>query len=91
MIGYLGSKKFQLKIVDANIDDQNFVQYFDCYLDSTKKVVLVVDFNLFFDASLEGLGGNPTLKKKSISKVLQLIEQHKLSEKNIFQDLYKGG
>ena len=35
----------------------------DCYLDSTKKVVLAGDFNLFFDASLEALGGNPTLKK----------------------------
>ena len=50
----------------------------DCYLDSTKKVVLAGDFNLFFDASLEASGGNPTLKKKSISKVLQLIEQHNL-------------
>ena len=96
MIGYLGSKKFQLNkinkddhgrilIVDANIDDQNFVliNFYnanteseqinticelnqlldDCYLDSTKKVVLAGDFNLFFDASLEALGGNPTLKK----------------------------
>ena len=35
----------------------------DCYLDSTKKVVLAGDFNLFFDASLEALEGNPTLKK----------------------------
>ena len=97
MIGYLGSKKFQLSkinkddhgrilIVDANIDDQNFVLINfdsanteseqinticelnqlldDCYLDSTKKVVLAGDFNLFFDASLEALGGNPTLKSK---------------------------
>ena len=111
MIGYLGSKKFQLNkinkddhdrilIVDANIDDQNFVliNFYDvnteseqinticelnqllddCYLDSTEKVVLAGDFNLFFDASLEALGSNPTLKKRSISKVLQLIEQHNL-------------
>ena len=86
MIGFLGSKKFQLSkinkddhgrilIVDANIDDQNFVSeqinticelnklLDDCYLDSTKKVVLAGDFNLFFNASLEALGGNPTLKK----------------------------
>ena len=35
----------------------------DCYLDSIKKVVLAGDFNLFFDASLEALGGNPTLTK----------------------------
>ena len=29
-----------------------------------KKVVLAGDFNLFLDASLEALVGNPTLKKK---------------------------
>ena len=96
MIGYLGSKKVELNkinkddhgrilIVDANIDDQNFVliNFYnanteseqinticelnqlldDCYLDSIKKVVLAGDFNLFFDASLEALGGNPTLTK----------------------------
>ena len=96
MIGYLGSKRFKLSkinkdnhgrilIVNANIDDQNFVliNFYnanteleqinticelnqlldDCYLDSTKKVVLAGDFNLFFDASLEALEGNPTLKK----------------------------
>ena len=97
MIGYLGSKKFQLNkinkddhgrilIVDANIDDQKFVliNFYnanteseqinaicelhqlldDCYLDSTKNVVLAADFNLFFVDSLEALEGNPTLKKK---------------------------
>ena len=53
----------------------------DCYLDSTEKVVLTGDFNLFFDTSLEALealGGNPTLKNISISKVLELIAQHNL-------------
>ena len=40
----------------------------NCYLDSTKKVVLAGDFNLFFDSSLEALGGNPTLKKKNRSQ-----------------------
>ena len=50
----------------------------DCYLDSTEKVVLTRDFSLFFDTSLEALGGNPTLKNISISKVLELIEQHNL-------------
>ena len=107
----MGSKKIQLSkinkddrgrilIVDANIDDQNFVliNFYnanteseqinticelnqlldDCYLDSTKKVVLAGDFNSFFDASLEALGVIQHWKKKSISKVLQLIEQHNL-------------
>ena len=111
MTGYLESKKIKLNkiskddysrilIVDANIDDQNFllINFYnanteseqiniisrlnqlldDCYLDSTKKVVLAGDFNLFLDASLEALAGNPTLKKKSISKAFQLIEQHNL-------------
>ena len=88
MKSYLGSKKFQLSktnkddhgrtlIVDANIDDQNFVliNFYnaeleqinticelnhlldDCYLDSIKIAVLAGDFNSFFDASLEALGG----------------------------------
>ena len=96
MIDYLRSNKFHFNkinkddhdgivIVDADIDDQNFVliNFYnanteleqinticepnqlldDCYLDSTKNVVLAGDFNLFLDASLEALEGNPTLKK----------------------------
>ena len=50
----------------------------DFCLDSNKKVVFAGDFNLFFNADLEASGGNPILKKKSISKLLQLIEKNNL-------------
>ena len=47
-------------------------------LDTNKKVILAGDFNLLFDPSLEASGGKPALKKKSISKLLQIFEQNNL-------------
>ena len=35
----------------------------DFCLDSNKEIILAVDFNLFFDPSLETSGGKPALKK----------------------------
>ena len=35
-------------------------------------IVLTGDFNFFFDSSLDYFGGKPTLKKKSISKFIEL-------------------
>ena len=32
------------------------------------------DFNLFFDSILEAQGGNPTLKKKSLAKLIEFKE-----------------
>ena len=46
----------------------------DFSLDDTKTIVFAGDFNLFFNQKLEVMTGNPTLKKKSISKVLQITE-----------------
>ena len=40
-----------------------------------KHVVLAGDFNFFFDTSLNSYGGKPTLKKKSISKFIELKEK----------------
>ena len=50
----------------------------DFSLNSSKQVIFAGDFNLFFDMNLETSGGCPTLKKKSISKILQLLEQNNL-------------
>ena len=47
-------------------------------LNSSKQVIFAGDFNLFFDMNLDTSGGCPTLKKKSISKILQLLEQNNL-------------
>ena len=47
-------------------------------LGSNKKIILLGDFNLFFDPSMEASGGKPALKKKSISKLMQIFEQSNL-------------
>ena len=38
----------------------------------TKQLVMAGDFNLFFNSKLEAQGGNPTLKKKSLAKLIEL-------------------
>ena len=35
-------------------------------------VIFAGDFNTFFDASLDGKGGTPTLKSRSINKLIEL-------------------
>ena len=50
----------------------------DFSLDDTKTIVFAADFNLFFNQKTEATGGNPVLKKKSISKVLQITEKYDL-------------
>ena len=47
-------------------------------LTKKKKITLAGDFNLFFDPSLEASDGKPALKKKIISKLLQIFEQNNL-------------
>ena len=71
-------------------------------LDSCKNILFAGDFNCFFNSSLETSGGNPAFKKKSVSKLIQLLEKCNLIgiwrirnpfsiplEKIIFQDTYK--
>ena len=48
--------------------------------------ILGGDFNFIFDVTLDASGGNPTLKKRSISKVLKLVE--KLDICDIFRIRY---
>ena len=61
-----------INFYNANTESEQINTIFELnqllYLDSTKKVVLAGDFSLFFDASLEALGGNPTLKKNRSQK-----------------------
>ena len=42
----------------------------------TKQLVMARDFNLFFNSKLEGQGRNPTLKKKSLAKLIELKETY---------------
>ena len=46
----------------------------------SKNIVLGGDFNVIFDISLESLGGNPCLKKKSIAKWIQIKEKFDLCD-----------
>ena len=46
----------------------------------SKNIVLGGDFNVIFDISLESLGGNPCLKKKSIAKLIQIREKFNLCD-----------
>ena len=46
----------------------------------SKNIVLGGDFNVIFDISIESLGGNPCLKKKSIAKLIQIKEKSDLCD-----------
>ena len=41
---------------------------------SEKSIIFARDFDLFFDQKLESAGGNPTLKKLAVSKLVELKE-----------------
>ena len=47
---------------------------------SDKHITLAGDFNFFFDISLVFYGGEPTLKKKSISTFIELKEKFDLCD-----------
>ena len=48
------------------------------YYDSHNEVVFAGDFNLFFNSNLEASVLNPTLKMKSIEKIIQILEKYNL-------------
>ena len=51
----------------------NLLENFD--LAKNKPVIFASDFNLFLDQNLEAKGGNPCLKKQSLSKLLHIKEK----------------
>ena len=46
----------------------------------TKQLVMAGDFNLFFNSKLEAQGGNLTLKKKSLAKLIEFKETYDLCD-----------
>ena len=44
----------------------------------TKEIIVGGDFNLFLDAELDAKGGRPTLKKRSVAKLISVIERFTL-------------
>ena len=47
-------------------------------LDSYKNILFAGDFNCFFNSDLEASAGNPAWKKKSVSKLIELLEKYDL-------------
>ena len=51
----------------------NLLENFD--LTKNKPIIFTYDFNMFLDRRLEAKGGNPCLKKQSLSKFLYIKEK----------------
>ena len=56
----------------------NLLKDFEDFHD--KKVIFAGDFNLIFDRNLESAGGNPLLKKHSLSEIIKLNENLNLCD-----------
>ena len=46
----------------------------------SKKIILGGDFNFFLDTKLEAKGGKPVLKKHSIAKIIEILENFDLCD-----------
>ena len=44
------------------------------------QITMAGDFNLFFDSKLDAQGGNPTIKKKSLAKLIELKKPYDLCD-----------
>ena len=76
-----------INLYDANTENEQIdalsslfelLEEFDISL--TKQLVMTGDFNLFFNSTLEAQGGNPTLKKKSLAKLIEFKETYDLCD-----------
>ena len=56
--------------IDVLSSLSKLLEEFDISL--TKQPVMSGDFNLFFNSKLDAQGGNPTLKRKSLAKLIEL-------------------
>ena len=56
---------------------------------SNKQTAFGGDFNLIFDCKLETNGGNPVLKKKSLTKLIELNESLNLCDISRMRNLLK--
>ena len=45
-----------------------------------KHIIMAGDFNLLFDSKLDAQDGNPTLKKKSLAKPIELKQSYDLCD-----------
>ena len=49
-------------------------------INPNKHIIMAEDFNLFFNSNLDTAGGNPTLKRKSLAKFIELKEAYDLCD-----------
>ena len=49
-------------------------------IDQNKHIIMAGDFNLFFNSKLDAASGNPTLKIKSLAKLIELKEAYDLCD-----------
>ena len=49
-------------------------------INPNKHLIMAADFNLFFNPKLDAAGGNPTLKRKSSAKLIELKEAFNLCD-----------
>ena len=45
-------------------------------IDPNEYVIMAGDFNLFFNSKLDAAGGEPTIKRKSLAKLMELKEPY---------------
>ena len=82
-----GSDYFLINFYNTNTEREqlttiknlnNLLKDFEDFHD--KKVIFAGDFNLIFDRNLESAGGNPLLKKHSLSEIIKLNENLNLCD-----------
>ena len=48
-------------------------------INPNKHIIMAGDFNLFLNSKLDAAGGNPTLRRKSLAKLIKLKEAYVIS------------
>ena len=74
-----------MNIYDANTEKEqvsvlNDLSTILSNFENIHTVIFASDFNIFFDASLDAKGGSPTLKSRSINKLIELNEMLELCD-----------
>ena len=52
----------------------------ELYLTQNNNIICAGDFNLLFNIKLEGYGGNPDFKKRSVGKIFELKATYNLTD-----------
>ena len=75
-----------INLCNANTEKEQFevlnnlfalLKTFD--INPNKHIIMAGDFNLFFNSKLDAAGGNPTLRRKSLAKLIELKEAYVIS------------